>query len=151
MINSIGYNEHYLAEEGYTEENKKLNKEITINMNNKGWIGVDLDGTLATHMEMEVWDGSIGEPIKSMIDRIKQWRESGIRVKIVTARVFATFNDVEDNRNIEYQKQLIEDWLYKHLGFTLEITCSKDFYMIELWDDRAVRVKYNKGERCCNG
>ena len=37
-----------------------------------GWIGVDLDGTLAVHEPGE-YDGSIGRPVKPMVDRVKGW------------------------------------------------------------------------------
>jgi len=50
-----------------------------------GWIGVDLDGTLAVHMG--VWDGSIGPPIYPMVDRVRRWIKEGREVRIITARV----------------------------------------------------------------
>ena len=34
----------------------------------------------------------------------------------------------------------------KHIGQELEVTCTKDFGMIELWDDRAIRVEKNTGK-----
>jgi len=117
------------------------------NTNSKAWIGVDLDGTLSTHMFMKEWDGSIGEPIPSMINRVKKWLEEGIRVKIVTARVAPYFND--DNRNVEVQRRLVNLWLIKHIGQELEVVAHKDFGMIELWDDRAIRIITNTGRRCC--
>lgn len=49
-----------------------------------GWVGVDLDGTLA---EYHGWDdGRIGRPIEVMVRRIKLWLERGREVKIMTAR-----------------------------------------------------------------
>ena len=117
--------------------------------NNQGWIGVDLDGTLTIHKFMEVWDGSIGEPIPLMVARVKAWLDRGIRVKIVTARVAYYFDD--DARNVETQRELVRLWLIKHIGQVLEVTAEKDFGMIELWDDRAIRVITNTGERCCKG
>lgn len=43
-----------------------------MNNENLGWIGVDLDGTLAVY---KGWNGPehIGEPIPIMIDRVKLW------------------------------------------------------------------------------
>jgi hypothetical protein len=56
-----------------------------------GWIGVDLDGTLAFHGE---WLGHtyIGKPVPLMLDRVKQWLSQGTEVRIVTARVASTSN-----------------------------------------------------------
>jgi hypothetical protein len=49
-----------------------------------GWIGVDLDGTLAHY---DVWKGPehIGDQVVNMLERIKTWIENGNRVKIFTA------------------------------------------------------------------
>ena len=43
-----------------------------------GWIGVDLDGTLAFHGE---WLGHthIGEPIPLMLKRVKLWLSEGTK------------------------------------------------------------------------
>jgi hypothetical protein len=51
----------------------------------EGWIGVDLDGTLAHYSE---WKGpdSIGEPVPLMLARVKEWLAKGLEVRIVTAR-----------------------------------------------------------------
>ena len=51
-------------------------------------------------------------------------------------------------QNIE-QLVRIQDWTEKHIGHRLPVTCEKDYGMIELWDDRAVRVIHNKGEIWC--
>lgn len=100
------------------------------------WIGVDLDGTLAQY---EKYDGTnIGKPVKRMLDRVKLWLAEGMKVKIFTARV----SHDEDG---EHQRA-IDEWCVKHLGQTLEITCTKDFGMVELWDDRAVSVEKNTGK-----
>jgi hypothetical protein len=99
-----------------------------------GWIGVDLDGTLAQYGG---WKGPehIGEPIPAMMARVNQWLAEGKQVKIFTARAC-----------IPEQVQPIRDWLKKHGLPELEITNVKDFSMIELWDDRCVHVKINTGE-----
>ncbi|MEI8285241.1 MAG: hypothetical protein WCG52_09650, partial [bacterium] len=48
-----------------------------------GWIGVDLDGTLAEF----IGDMSfIGEPIMPMLNRVKTWLANGREVRIFTAR-----------------------------------------------------------------
>lgn len=103
----------------------------------RGWIGVDLDGTFAYY---DGWKGPehIGEPIPAMLSRVRAWLHAGIEVRLVTAR--ATREDYVPP---------IRRWL-DNLGlFTVTITCSKDFAMIELWDDRCVRVIPNTGEPCC--
>ena len=55
-------------------------------MSPAGWIGVDLDGTLA-HYESGQGVGYVGDPIPIMIDRVKRWLAAGKHVKILTARV----------------------------------------------------------------
>ena len=52
----------------------------------EGWIGIDLDGTLA---EYDGWKGveHIGKPIPSMVERVKAWIIEGKDVRIFTARV----------------------------------------------------------------
>jgi hypothetical protein len=105
-----------------------------------GWIGVDLDGTLARY---DGWMGEhhIGEPIPLMQQRVKHWLAEGKDVRIFTARVSGwgalVRQEIED---------AIEDWCEKHLGKTLPITCEKDFAMRELWDDLAIGVVPNTGE-----
>ncbi len=100
-----------------------------------GWIGVDLDGTLAVY---EGWKGGseIGDPVPLMLDRVKTWISEGKEVRIFTARASAP-------ELIEP----IESWCLRHLGKILPVTNVKDFSMIELWDDRAVRVEMNTGVR----
>lgn len=117
---------------------------------NQHWIGVDLDGTLAHY---EGWKGSehIGEPIPAMVERIKRWAKEGMPVKIVTARVYCGESgsdaaDGERYRDAQYARALIEKWCLKHIGFMIPVTCCKDYGMITLWDDRAVRVVINTGE-----
>lgn len=104
---------------------------------NNGWIGVDLDGTLAHY---DTWKGieHIGEPIPKMMARVRQWVAEGKRVKIMTARVAGEAGDSA--------KLYIRRWLNNYGLFTVDITNVKDFEMIELWDDRAVSVQKNTGE-----
>lgn len=42
-------------------------------------------------------------------------------------------------------RQAIEKFCREHIGQVLEVTCTKDFGMIELWDYRAVQVIQNTG------
>lgn len=95
-----------------------------------GWIGVDLDGTLA---EYDGWVSAthIGKPIPPMINRVKAWLADGIEVRILTARTEALIH--------------VELWCYEHIGQVLRITTEKDFEMLELWDDRCVAVEANTG------
>ncbi len=106
-------------------------------MSTGGWIGVDLDGTLAHYTG---WRGAdhIGEPIPAMLARVKAWVSEGTTVKIFTARAC-----------IPEQVEPIRDWLETHGIGGLEITNVKDFSMVELWDDRCVRVVMNTGQPCC--
>jgi FMN phosphatase YigB (HAD superfamily) len=98
-----------------------------------GWIGVDLDGTLAHY---EGWNnGSIGEPIPAMMERVQKWLRDGKEVRIFTARA-----------SDPTQKQYVEHWLHDNGLSGLEVTNVKDFRMIELWDDRAVQVIPNTGQ-----
>jgi len=105
----------------------------------KGWIGVDLDGTLA-HYEGWRADGSIGEPVPLMVQRVTRWLEEGKDVRIFTARV--TGRSLQDNSDQMYK---ILAWCLEHIGISLPITATKDMQMIELWDDRCVQVIPNTG------
>jgi hypothetical protein len=108
-----------------------------------GWIGVDLDGTLAAY---DGWQGEmhIGEPVPIMVDRVKTWLSEGKDVRIFTARVNQVSATVEEERAVRAR---IEDWCAEHLGQRLPITNEKDYGMIELWDDRCVQVIPNTGLR----
>lgn len=104
-----------------------------------GWIGVDLDGTLA---EYDGWQGieHIGPPIPAMVERVKRWREEGREVRVFTARVSRGEQAIRARR-------VVHQWLWAHLGEALPVTCMKDFGMVELWDDRAVAVELNTGRQ----
>lgn len=112
----------------------------------RGWIGVDLDGTLAKY---EYWSGveHVGEPIPAMVVRVKQWLADGEEVKIFTARMSAM---PRDGTSLEKVRTMIEDWCEEHIGQRLEVTHEKHYSMKQLWDDRAVRVINNTGETCCD-
>lgn len=112
-------------------------------MSSKGWIGVDLDGTLAEYYE---WKGpdQIGPPVPEMLQRVKDWLAKGFDVRIFTARVYAG-DSIERRLEAQKARKAIWDWCVEHLGIALPITCEKDFGMIELWDDRCVQVEQNTG------
>lgn len=105
-----------------------------------------MDGTLARY-EPGDGIGTIGEPIPAMVARVKYWLELGVEVRIVTARVGQQFTGTEygDLHLVRHQRNLIRQWCLKHVGRTLLITDSKDFQMVELWDDRAITVTTNQG------
>jgi hypothetical protein len=105
-----------------------------------GWIGVDLDGTLA-HYEQFQGLAHIGEPIPAMVARVQAWLADGREVRIFTARV----TDEGDARDLARVRELIGAWCEKHIGRRLPITNVKDYSLDELWDDRAVQVVKNTG------
>jgi hypothetical protein len=117
-----------------------------------GWIGVDLDGTLA---EYHGWKGAdhIGAPIPAMVERVKGWLAEGRDVKVFTARV-STAEHLPDTAarvarvaEVHVARARIVAWCIEHIGEELAITNVKDHGMIELWDDRAVQVEPNTGRR----
>jgi hypothetical protein len=102
-----------------------------------GWVGVDLDGTLADDTKEEEF--GIGPPVKEMVDRVKMWLSRGIEVRIFTARL--------SSKQWHTEQYNIRQWCTKHIGKELEVTSCKDYDMVELWDDRAVTVERNTGRR----
>lgn len=129
-----------------------------------GWIGVDLDATLA-----EWGEGTsnpcdvliIGKPIPKMVDRIKSLIAAGDQIRIFTARIDpASPEECERQLRrlpwwegsqtpqrdwVNYQRTLIEKWCEEHLGVILPITATKDFHMYQLFDDRCLQVSPNTG------
>jgi len=102
------------------------------------WVGFDLDGTLAYY---ENWEGpeNIGSPIPAMVDllykAIKIGKKQGFEVVIFTSRACIP-------EHITY----IKGWLVQHGLPLLRITCVKDHGCRRIYDDRAIRVRTNKGE-----
>ncbi|MBB5031437.1 hypothetical protein [Prosthecobacter vanneervenii] len=99
----------------------------------KGWIGVDLDGTLA-RTDTTLHPLQIGPAVLPMLKRVRYWVKTGRTVKIFTARA----GDPGSER-------MIHQWCERHGLPRLEITNRKDHQMIALWDDRAVGVLRNAG------
>jgi NTP pyrophosphatase (non-canonical NTP hydrolase) len=100
----------------------------------KGWIGVDLDGTLAHY---NGWKGPdhIGKPVLKMLERVKLWMAvDKYEIRIFTARA-----------GVPEQIPPVVAWLEKHGIGGLAITNVKDFSMVELWDDRCVQIIPNQG------
>ncbi len=114
-----------------------------------GWMGVDLDGTLAYYDGLKGPE-YIGDPIPAMVDRVKKWLNEGREVRIFTARVSCTDlvkkDDTRDDAKVAaVARKQIEAWCLMHIGVRLQVTAVKDFGMIELWDDRCVQVQPNAG------
>lgn len=114
-----------------------------------GWIGVDLDGTLAYYDSFKGAE-HIGDPIPAMLERVKGWIAEGREVRIFTARVGETYlrnkdGTLDDHVFADAARRHIEQWCIKHIGVKLQVTATKDFGMIELWDDRCVQVQPNTG------
>jgi hypothetical protein len=109
-----------------------------------GWIAVDFDGTLAVYDD---WKGptDVGAPILPMIERVKVWLKEGKDVRVFTARVYAPADDAERQMDAAGALLAIQRWCAEHLGQILPVTCTKDFGMIELWDDRCVQLEKNTG------
>lgn len=112
-------------------------------MSTTGWIGVDLDGTLAHY---EGWKGAahIGNPVPMILQRVSVWLAEGRDVRIFTARVS---HDGTKAREAEAAcaREAIKAWCVHHFGVELPITNVKDYAMVELWDDRAIQVQPNTG------
>lgn len=104
-------------------------------MSPHGWIGVDLDGTLA-YYDKWVGDSHIGAPVPKMLERVKRWLAEGQEVRIMTARARSAV-----------AVKAIEAWCLVHVGQVLAVTDRKDYQMVQLWDDRCVQVRPNTGER----
>lgn len=78
-----------------------------------------------------------------MLLRVRRWLMAGKDVRIFTARV----GPRADNSETVITREAIEKWCLEHLGTVLPITATKDFSMVELWDDRCVQVETNTGRR----
>jgi len=112
-----------------------------------GWIGVDLDGTLAYVDPDNFSPFVVGPPILPMVRRVRGWLAEGREVRIFTARVCP----LEDDSALTMTMIItaIQAFCMDQFGTILQVTCRKDRDMVELWDDRAVRVLHNVGLPCC--
>ena len=116
-----------------------------------GWVGVDLDATLA-HYDGWQGEGVIGEPVPRMLARIKEHLAAGEEVRILTARVWwdrdlpaGMVRNAEVGR-VCLETRAIETWCVRHLGRRLRVTCEKDHAMRFCYDDRCRQVVANSGE-----
>lgn len=76
-----------------------------------------------------------------MVNLVMSYLKNGTEVRIMTARVSGSKGD----RDVEEARKHIEDWTEKVFGVRLKVTNEKDFGMIALYDDRAIRVEFNTG------
>ena len=121
-----------------------------------GWIGVDLDGTLAKQEHSDD-PFSVGEPIAEMVDLVKKYLASGEEVRIFTARVAASGKNfgptswcpegyIDDKDNADKQRASVAAWSEKVFGVVLPVTAKKDMWMTSFYDDRAVQVTTDTGK-----
>lgn len=128
-------------------------------MSSKGWIGVDLDRTLAQYEPGDYnrfGPNYIGAPIAPMVERVKKWLAEGKDVRILTARVStpgpgfgshcATIAQYSQRlEEVRIFRTYLSAWLQEHVGQDLPVTCVKDYDMLVLYDDRARQVVPNVG------
>jgi len=100
------------------------------------WYGVDFDGTLIKSGQVAP---GLWESVWPMVERVRGWLAEGRAVHVVTARAHPTFPDSDLWVNDVVQ------FCVCHFGAALPVRCDKDGGMVELWDDRAVRVVANEG------
>lgn len=107
-------------------------------MSESGWIGFDLDGTIAEYDKF-MGPEHVGAPIPATIAILKEHLAAGRTVKIFTARVSCP------DREQWAVRRAIANWCVEHIGQVLEITCEKDYSMWCLYDDRCIAVEKNTG------
>lgn len=94
-----------------------------------GWVGIDLDGTLA-HYDGFKGEDHVGAPIEPMVKLVRKMLREGRDVRLFTART---------------PHPAVRRWMVEHLGALLPITNTKDHHMQLLIDDRAIGVERNTG------
>lgn len=118
----------------------------TRGVTSRGWIGVDIDSTLAVYNHGQ-WP-EVGEPVPEMLALVKEMLDEGYEVKIFTARVGGMFKhgaSAAEREDAIDQHNRVTEWCVKHLGVALEVTAVKDYDMTILFDDRALTVEKNTG------
>jgi hypothetical protein len=100
-----------------------------------GWVGVDFDGTLCRLRD--------GQPVPSMVERIRVLRSQNVEVRICTARV----NPQYSQEHVREHENFVKRWCLEFLGEVLPVVACKDYEMVLLYDDRAVAVETDTG-RC---
>lgn len=97
-----------------------------------GYIAFDLDGTL---VRTDGWVEAIGRPIPEVFNLMKEYREAGYPVRVLTARG----GDPE-------QVALVKEWLRENGMDDVQVQNFKDYGMLALYDDRAINVGCNTGK-----
>ncbi|OGR13973.1 MAG: hypothetical protein A2277_07625 [Desulfobacterales bacterium RIFOXYA12_FULL_46_15] len=137
MFKSIKKYIYKAKEEVAKEYNTTSEKTVVIDSEEKTlpkiWTGIDLDGTLA-YLDRNSSYGKVGKPVPAMMELVGKMINSGIRIKIFTARA----GDPE-------QIPIIRKWLQDNNLPELEITNVKDYNMQRLYDDRCIQVERNTG------
>jgi len=110
-----------------------LQRCLKLLIGRREWFGVDFDHTLRRDDD---------SPISPMVERVREWLNSGHEVRIISARVSPIDHDQHD---IERNRLMIEKWCEKHVGQRLPIQWGKSSGMKELWDDKAVHVTADLG------
>lgn len=77
--------------------------------------------------------------VPKMVARVRAWLEAGVNVRIFTARAA----EPSSPESLDFVRR----WCAEHIGAELPVTATKDYKMIHMWDDRAVQVVPNTGER----
>ena len=109
----------------------------------EGWVGFDLDGTIAQYTTFQGWD-HIGPPVPGFVNLIKKLRAFGIPCKILTARASAESRALNDI-TFEQVEKVVQDWTEKYIGERLPVVTEKSASMICFFDDSAVQVNKNMG------
>lgn len=101
---------------------------------NKGWIAVDLDGTLAEPFHSI---SEIGPPQPIIVHHVKKLIYSdGEEVRIFTSRI----SELNPTKR-RVQELLIQQWCLKHLGVILPITATKSSGIKMIIDDLAINAR----------
>lgn len=129
---------------GLSKQIGRFTMTIEANETDEGWVGFDLDGTLA-HYDGWRGVGHIGKPIKPMVELLRTYLAAGKNVKIFTARVAHDGSDA-GKENAAVARFAIYQWMEDHIGTILPITCSKDHLLLYFYDDRVRRVELNTGK-----
>lgn len=108
----------------------------------RGWIGVDIDGTLAYYDKYK-GPGIIGAPIQPMVEKVKKVLDEDVYdVRIFTSRV----NPALPINDLLVEQKAIAKFTKDVFGVSIPSTAIKDHLCVEIWDDRARQVVLNKGK-----
>lgn len=118
-----------------------------------GWIGFDLDGTIANYDGFE-GAGVIGAPIPDMLRVLRRLIMQEIECRIFTARIYPVMfilpqqdlTPFAEHEEVVEAATAIRKWLEFNNLPPMTITCCKDYGMWKLYDDRAVQVEKNTGK-----